>query len=69
VHHFDIISKPLIELLKKHSVFIWTPLHEQAFVTLKQALVATPVLALPDFSKQFQLQTGASDLGVGVVLM
>jgi hypothetical protein len=69
VHHFGIIAKPLTGLLKKNVQFFWTDLHQQAFLTLKQALIAAPVLALLDFSKQFQLKTDASDLGVGAVLM
>jgi hypothetical protein len=69
VQHFGIICKLLIELLKKGSLFIWTDKHQQAFATLKHASVTAPVLALPDFTKQFQLETDASDLGVGAVLM
>jgi hypothetical protein len=67
VHHFGIIAKPLTGLLKKNVQFFWTDLHQQAFLTLKQALIIAPVLALLDFSKQFQLKTDASDLGVGAV--
>jgi hypothetical protein len=53
VQHFGIICKPLTKLLKKHSLFSWTAVHEQAFQTLKQSLVAALVLALPDFTLLF----------------
>jgi hypothetical protein len=48
---------------------VWTQLQEKAFHTLKQALVAALVLALPNFEKTFVLETNVSDCGIGVVLM
>jgi hypothetical protein len=50
-------------------LFIWTNEHDVAFQTLKTSLITTPVLALPDFSKQFWIETDASDVSVGAVLM
>jgi hypothetical protein len=69
VKHFGIIAKPLTALLKKGSVFVWTAHHAEAFQALKDALVSAPVLALPNFSQPFCLETDASNLGVGAVLM
>jgi hypothetical protein len=67
--HFGTISYPLTNLLKKGTLFVWTVVHDKAFHTLKQALVTTPVLALPYFSKTFIIVTDASDQGIGAVLM
>jgi hypothetical protein len=69
VHHFGLISRPLTELLKKNILFVWTPDHQQAFETLKHALISAPVLALPDFSQPFCIYTDACKTGVGAVLM
>lgn len=53
VRHFAIISRPLNDLLKKGTIFLWTSIQEESFQALKNALVTAPVLALPDFSKVF----------------
>lgn len=68
VKDFGIISRPLTDLLKKNVVFCWTDLEATAFRELKKALVTAPVLALPDFKIQFELETNASDRGIGAVL-
>jgi len=62
VRNFSIIARPLHDLLRKGQLFVWTEAHQSA-------LISAPVLALPDFSLPFQIQTDASDRGVGTVLL
>jgi hypothetical protein len=69
IKHYGLISKSLTDLLKKNTHFSWTPQHQQCFDQLKQALLTAPVLALPDFTQEFTVETDASDKGIGVVLM
>ncbi|WVZ95116.1 hypothetical protein U9M48_040918 [Paspalum notatum var. saurae] len=68
VRNFSIIAKPLFELLKKGALFVWTTAHSSSFAALKHALSHAPVLALPDFSKPFCIETDASGSGIGAVL-
>jgi hypothetical protein len=69
VRDFGIINRPLTDLLKKSSVFRWTELENASFTALKHALISAPVLALPDFSLTFEIETDASDRGIGAVLL
>lgn len=69
IRHYGMITRPLTLLLKKGTPFLWTPSTEAAFFLLKQAMVEALVLAIPDFSKSFGLETDASDYGLGAVLM
>lgn len=67
VRNFGIIAKPLTNMLKLGG-FTWTPESEVAFEALKTAMTSTPVLALPDFTKEFVIECDASGVGIGAVL-
>jgi hypothetical protein len=69
VKHFGILARPLIDLLKKNTVYLWTRDHEDSFAALKLALSSAPVLALPDFSLPFAIETDACATGIGAVLI
>ncbi|KAM3402087.1 hypothetical protein ACQJBY_006188 [Aegilops geniculata] len=68
VKNFGSIARPLHNILKKDS-FVWSSAQTQAFQELKQALISAPLLALPDFSAPFLLETDASGTGLGAVMM
>jgi hypothetical protein len=59
----------LHELLRKGVAFVWGTAHQHAFERLKQLLTTAPVLALPDFSKPFEVVSDASLNGTGAVLL
>ena len=48
--------------------FVWTMEHQESFDKLKDALTSAPILAYPDYSKKFILETVASLKGLGAVL-
>lgn len=58
----------LTNLTKSTGRFIWTSEHQKEFEDLQAALASKPCLALPDFSKDFQLYTDASGEALGAVL-
>ncbi|XP_057771016.1 uncharacterized mitochondrial protein AtMg00860-like [Salvia miltiorrhiza] len=62
------IAAPLTDLLRKDS-FQWTPAAQEAFDALKAAMTSVPVLHLPHFEHEFIVETDASNVGMGAVLM
>ena len=55
-------------MLEKDKAFISTNEGKRAFTEIKHFLTNLPILAYPDFSVTFMLDTDASDLGIGAVL-
>jgi hypothetical protein len=69
VKDFITVTAPLNQLTKKGVQFEWGAAQQNAFDELKGRLINGALLALPDFSKQFEIACDASGLGIGSVLM
>ncbi|GJY46363.1 peroxidase 64 [Tanacetum coccineum] len=67
VRNYGMIARSLTALTKKDGL-VWSTEALIAFHKLKQALMSTPVLRLPDFSKDFTVECNASSEGVGAIL-
>jgi hypothetical protein len=60
VPNFVVILKPITNMLKKDVVIKWFLEEKSSFQTIKQALVEAPVLANPDYTKDFFIFSFAS---------
>jgi hypothetical protein len=69
IKNFSKIAKPVIELLKSNMPYVWSDKCEASFKELTTFLTTTPVLTLPDASKDFMVYCDASRQGLGCVLM
>ena len=66
IRDFGIIAAPLTRLLRRDA-FAWDDA-DAAFQALQGALTTGPVLQMPDFSKDFVVDSDASGAGFGAVL-
>ena len=68
VKDFALIAAPLHQLTKKGQSFVWTAGCQEAFDKLKEHLVTAPILAYPNATDNFVLDTDASSCSIGGVL-
>jgi len=68
IRNYGEIEKPLTALLKNDIQYEWTDMCQQAFTTLKDALVREPILSFENFEKPFNGTCDASNFAIGSVL-
>uniref|UniRef100_A0A0K8W549 RNA-directed DNA polymerase n=1 Tax=Bactrocera latifrons TaxID=174628 RepID=A0A0K8W549_BACLA len=66
---YALTAKPLTQLTTKSAEFVWTTACEEAFQHLVRSVTTAPVLAIYDVSKEHELHTDASSVGVAAILL
>ena len=69
VKDFAELAEPITKLLRNNVKFLWGENQIGAFEKLKNRIVCAKPLAFPNFNQNFILQTDASNLAIGAVLM
>ena len=68
IKEFSKISRPLCKLLEKDAKFDFDESCRSAFEEIKSRLVIAPIMATPDWNKDFEIMCDASDYAMGAVL-
>jgi hypothetical protein len=69
IPNYSMLASPLTSLTSMANPFLWNDEATRAFNLLKEALQRDVVLQYPDYSRPFVVQTDASNLGIGAVLL
>ena len=68
VKNFSVIPRPLSSLTANETELVWTSECQEAFEALKENLIGADVMAFPEDTGQYILDTDACDTGIGAVL-
>lgn len=68
IKDYSRIAKPLTELTKKDTPFIWNQKRQEAFNKLKDMCATAPTLRIFDPKLPIQIETDASDMAIGACL-
>jgi predicted aspartyl protease len=68
IKDFSTVAEPILRLTKADKKFEWGPEQREAKGKLLMALTTAPILAYPDFYKEFIVQVDASEVGLGAIL-
>nr|GEW45169.1 reverse transcriptase domain-containing protein [Tanacetum cinerariifolium] len=69
IQDFLKIASSLTKLTKKNTPFVWGEEQEEAFVSLRRRLCETPILVLPEGTKDMVIYSDASYFDLGCVFM
>ena len=69
IPHLSSFRKPLQDFLKSSNEFFWLKVHDEAFKTLKSAIVKDVTLKYFDSNLPIFVETGALKKGIGVVML
>ena len=69
IRGFSHLAKPLNNLTKKDTPWIWGNEQQTALDTLRERIISEPVLIQPDLSKPFEIEVDSSGFARGAVLL
>ena len=68
IRDFSKIARPLCRLLEKDANFNFDESCQSSFEDIRSRLVEAPIMAKPDWTKEFEIMCGASDYAMGAIL-
>ncbi len=69
IRGYSDLAEPLHRISGKKSTFLWTAQCQNSYEQLRDSLCEAPVLAYPNFSKEFRMYSDASSVALGSVLV
>ena len=68
IRDFSKIARPLCRLLEKDTKFNFDESCQNSFEEIKSRLVEAPIMAKPDWNREFEIMCDAIDFVIGAVL-